>query len=113
MSIPCNPCTTYNNLPEPVKFDVEKFINNAMECLGVSRLFERKRCSQRELVDAKRIIAYTLKQRAFDQYSLRGISELLKGKDHTYAKYWIDTCKELLETDQTFFEKYNRVIALC
>lgn len=66
-----------------------------------------KKCRKRELVELRMMfcfIARTMK------YTYAAIGEYLNGRDHTTVIHNINTFQILLETSESFREKYNEIL---
>lgn len=97
----------YFAIPGIPRQNLHAIIHTVCSVFGVKYHDVVGKSRERELVDARLVIAHLLrKQHAM---TWKRIGEMLGGKDHTSAIHYVNTSNKLLESDEDFTSKFNVV----
>jgi chromosomal replication initiator protein len=85
----------------------QSILNVVEQTLKITREDILNRCRKRDIVDARKIITYMMRENTRIGYMALG---RLMGQDHATTIHQYRTASELIKYDKTFEKKYNLVI---
>ena len=106
----CLPCNTLESWHTKAGFNVDEYILKCCEVLGISLQDIKGKSRQRDIVNARKMIALHIRNKSAGNLSLGEISRKLSNiKDHAKVLYWFKKAEDLLKIDPAFLDKYRAI----